>query len=173
MNRKLLWITAIGAVVALAYAQSLTVRGAFGFGYAGAPDAGRPNAQFRFSVKQAEYNGQTRMRGSFGIEVREQNRLVAIQMPEVRRLAVDIENKRAAFSGPAVAVVRTRQGVERARGVVVVRVGDLRNPRDGEGDPDTIAVAFFANPDSTEPTYTYRGVVLRGDIVVFEETRSR
>lgn len=173
MKPKLLWITAIGAVVALAYAQTLTVRGASGVGLAGTPQVERPNAQFNFSVKQAEFNGQTRMGGGFGIEVREPNRLVTVQMPEVRRLTVDMENKRAEFAGPAVAVVRTRQGVERARGVVVVRVADRRNPRDAEGDPDTIAVAFFSNPESTEPTYTYRGVVRRGDIVVFEETRSR
>jgi len=173
MKRKLIWLTAIGAVVAVAYAQSLTIRGALGFGLAGAPDAERPNAQFNFSVKQAEYNGQTRLGGGFAIEVREANRLVSIQMANAQRLAVDIENKRAVFSGPAVAVVRTRQGVERARGVVVVTVDDNRNWRSREGDPDTIAVAFFTNPDSEEPAYTYRGVVRRGDIVVFEETRSR
>lgn len=173
MKRKLIWLTAIGAVMALAYAQSVTIRGAIGFGLAGAPDAERPNAQFNFSVKQAEYNGQTRLGGGFAIEVREANRLVSIQMANAQRLAVDIENKRAIFSGPAVAVVRTRQGVERARGVVAVRVGDNRTPRDTQGDPDTIAVAFFTNPDSEEPAYTYRGVVRRGDIVVFEETRSR
>jgi len=173
MKRKLIWLTAIGAVVAVAYAQSLTIRGALGFGLAGAPDAERPNAQFNFSVKQAEYNGQTRLGGGFAIEVREANRLVSIQMANAQRLAVDIENKRAVFSGPAVAVVRTRQGVERARGVVVVTVDDNRNWRSREGDPDTIAVAFFTNPDSEEPAYTYRGVVRRGDIVVFEESRSR
>jgi hypothetical protein len=135
MKRKLIWLTAIGAVMALAYAQSVTIRGAIGFGLAGAPDAERPNAQFNFSVKQAEYNGQTRLGGGFAIEVREANRLVSIQMANAQRLAVDIENKRAIFSGPAVAVVRTRQGVERARGVVVVRVGDNRTPRDAAGRP--------------------------------------
>ena len=57
MKRKLIWLTAIGAVVAVVYAQSLTVRGVLSFGLAGAPDAERPNAQFNFSVKQAEYNG--------------------------------------------------------------------------------------------------------------------
>jgi hypothetical protein len=173
MKRKLIWLTAIGAVMALAYAQSVTIRGAIGFGLAGAPDAERPNAQFNFSVKQAEYNGQTRLGGGFAIEVREANRLVSIQMPNAQRLTVDIENKRAVFSGPAVAVQRTRTGVERARGVVVVRVGDNRTPRETGGNPDTIAVAFFTNPDSEEPAYAYRGAVRRGDIVVFEETRSR
>lgn len=173
MKHKLLLITAIGAVVALAYAQSVTISSAFGTGLAGAPGAERPNAQFRFSVKQAEYNGQTRQAGSFTIEVRESNRLVAIQMHELRQLAVNLEDKVATFSGTATAAVRTRQGVERARGVVVVRVADRRNPSEAEGDPDTITVAFFTNPDSEEPTYTYRGVVRRGDIVVFEETRSR
>ena len=173
MKRKLVWLTAIGAVMALAYAQSVTVRGAVGHGLAGAPDAERPNAQFHFSVKQVEFNEQSRLGGGFAIEVREANRLVSIQMPNAQRLAVDIENKRAVFSGPAVAVQRTRQGVERARGVVVVRVEDNRSLRDTGGNPDTIAVDFFTNPDSEEPAYAYRGVVRRGDIVVFEETRSR
>jgi hypothetical protein len=173
MKRKLIWLTAMGAVMALAYAQSVTIRGAVGFGLAGAPDAERPNAQFNFSVKQAEYNGQTRLGGGFAIEVREANRLVSIHMANARRLEVDTENKVATFGGPAFAVERTRQGVQRARGVVVVRVDDNRTPRDTQGDPDTIAVAFFTNPDSEEPAYAYRGAVRRGDIVVFEETRSR
>ena len=173
MKRRLMWLTAIGAVMVLAYAQSVTIRGAVGQGLAGAPDSERPNAYFSFFVRQAEYNGQSRLGGSFAIEVREANRLVTIWMPNAQRLAVDIENKRATFSGSAVAVLRTRQGVERARGVVVVHVEDNRSPRDAEGDPDTIAVAFFTNPDSEEPTYTYRGTVRRGDIAVFEETRSR
>ncbi len=88
MKRKLMWLTAIGAVMALAYAQSVTVRGAVGQGLAGAPDAERPNAQFNFSVKQAEYNGQTRLGGGFAIEVREANRLVSIQMANAQQLAV-------------------------------------------------------------------------------------
>jgi hypothetical protein len=58
MKRKLIWLTAIGAVMALAYAQSVTIRGAIGFGLAGAPDAERPNAQFNFSVKQASITGR-------------------------------------------------------------------------------------------------------------------
>lgn len=173
MKQRLMWITAISAVVAIAYAQALTVRGAFGFGYAGAPDADRPNAQFSFSVKQAEFNGQTRMGGSFVITVREPNQRVAIYMPEVQQLTVDTENKQAEFSGAAYAFVRTRQGYQRARGTVVVRVADLRNSRDSEGDPDTITVAFYTDSDSEEPTYTYQGVVLRGDIVVFERSYSR
>jgi hypothetical protein len=117
MKRKLMWLTAMGAVMALAYAQSVTIRGAVGFGLAGAPDAERPNAQFNFSVKQAEYNGQTRLGGGFAIEVREANRLVSIQMANAQRLAVDIENKRAVFSGPAVAVsARARRGAGARRG---------------------------------------------------------
>jgi hypothetical protein len=173
MKRKLMWLTALGAVAALAYAQTITIRGAIGQGLAGAPDSERPNAHFSFSVRQAEHNGQSQLGGSFAIEVREANRLVTVLMPNAQRLSVDIANKRATFSGPAVAVLRTRQGVERARGVVVVRVEDNRSPRDTEGSPDTIAVAFFTNPDSEEPAYTFRGTVRRGDIVVFEETRSR
>ncbi|BCW96848.1 MAG: hypothetical protein WHS44_12070 [Fimbriimonadales bacterium] len=172
MKRKLMWLAGIGAIAALAYAQTVTVRGAFGHGLAGHPDAERPNAQFNFSVKQVEYNGQTRTGGGFAIEVRTEQSLTTIQMANANRIAVDMENHAATFSGPAVAVQRTRQGVQRTRGVAVVRVGDLRNPRTGEGDPDTIAVRFFVEGNE-EPVFTYRGIVRRGDIVVFEETRSR
>lgn len=172
MKRKLMWLVGIGAIAALAYAQTVTIRGAFGSGLAGHPDADRPNAQFNFSVKQAEYNGQTRTGGGFAIEVRGQHSLTTIQMMNANRVAVDMENRVAAFSGPAVAVQRTRQGIQRTRGVVAVVVGDLRNPHTGEGDPDTIAVRFFVEGNE-EPVFTYRGLVRRGDIVVFEETRSR
>ena len=173
MKRKLIWLTAIGAVMALAYAQSVTVRGAVGQGLAGAPDAERPNAQFAVSVTQYEYNGQTRTGGSFAFQARTADAYVGIQMPRVESFTVDAENKVAEIQGVAYAIQRTRQGVQRTRGVVVVTVDDNRNWRGREGDPDTIAVAFFTNPDSEEPAYTYRGVVRRGDIVVFEEIRSR
>ena len=174
MKRRLMWLTAIGAVVALAYAQSsVIVRGAYGFGLASSTNAERPDAQFNFSVRQVEFNGQTRTSGFFAIETRSPNEVVHIHIPEVRRISVDMENKHALFSGPAVAVRRTRTGIERARGAAVVNVHDRRRPSEAVGSPDTIAVAFFTNPDSEEPTYTYRGAVRRGDIVVFEGTRSR
>jgi hypothetical protein len=147
MKRKLMWLTAIGAVMALAYAQSVTIRGAVGFGLAGAPDAERPNAQFNFSVKQAEYNGQTRLGGGFAIEVREANRLVSIHMANARRLEVDTENKVATFGGPAFAVERTRQGVQRARGVVVVRVDDNRTRATRRATPIRLP-----SPSSRTPT---------------------
>ncbi|MCX7993062.1 MAG: hypothetical protein N2651_05290 [Fimbriimonadales bacterium] len=172
MKRKLLWLVAIGALAALAYAQTATLRGAAGQGLAGAPDAERPNAQFRFAVKELEFNGQTRRGGSFEIEVRGENSVTTVHLPNVERLAVNAEEGVAAFSGRGWAAQRTRQGVRRTQGIVFVRVEDNRSADSTEGDPDTIAVAFRTAPDA-EPVFTYRGVVLRGDIRVFEETRSR
>jgi hypothetical protein len=171
MKRKLIWLTAIGAVVAVAYAQSVIVRGAYGLGLASSANAERPDALFNFSVKQIEFNEQTRTSGFFAIETRSPNEVVHIHVPEVRRISVDIENKEAQFSGPAVAVRRTRTGIERARGIAVVSVQDRRRPNESEESPDTIAVAFFA-AQSSEPSYTYRGAVRRGDIVVYEVSSS-
>jgi hypothetical protein len=172
MKHKLLWLVAIGAVAVLAYAQTATLRGAAGQGMAGAPDAERPNAQFRFAVKQLVFNNQSRTSGGFEIEVRGENAATVVHLPNVDRLEVDAENGVAAFSGRGWIAQRTRQGVRRTPGIVTVRVADNRDADSTEGDPDTIAVAFRTAPEA-EPAFTYRGVVLRGDIRVFEETRSR
>lgn len=172
MKRTLLWLVAVGAVAALAYAQTVTVRGAVGHGLAGNPDSDRPNAQFRFAVHEAEFNGRTRLGGGFQIEVRGEQGITTVHMPQVERLAVNAEEGVATFSGRGWAVQRTRQGMRRVQGVVFVRVADNRDAGSTEGDPDTIAVAFRTAPDA-EPAFAYRGAVLRGDIHVFVETRSR
>jgi len=43
MKRHLIWLTAIGAAVAVAYAQSVIVRGAYGLGFASGSNAERPD----------------------------------------------------------------------------------------------------------------------------------
>lgn len=172
MKRKLLWLVAIGAVAAFAYAQTATLRAAVGQGLAGAPDAERPNAQFRFAVKQAEFNGQSRTGGGFDIEVRGDNSVTVVHLTQVASVSIDAENGVATFSGRGWAAQRTRQGVRRTQGIVTVRVADNRDADSTEGDPDTIAVAFRTAPDA-DPVFTYSGVVKRGDIRVIEETRSR
>lgn len=172
MKRKLLWLAAIGAVAAFAYAQTATLRAAAGQGLAGEPDAERPNAQFRFAVKQLEFNGQSRTSGSFEIEVRGENAVTVVHMANLANLSVDAANGVATFSGRGWAALRTRQGVRRTQGIVAVRVADNRDADSTEGDPDTIAVAFRTAPDA-DPVFTYSGVVKRGDIRVIEETRSR
>jgi len=171
MKRKLIWLTAIGAVVAVAYAQSLTVRGALGFGLAGAPDAEQPNAQFAVSVKQYEYNGQTRTGGSFAFQARTADAYVGIQMPRVESFTVDAENKVAEIQGVAYAIQRTRQGVQRARrrGCASGRQSHSARP---SRHPDTIRVAFYTDENS-DPAFTYEGVVRLGDILVYERTYSR
>lgn len=171
MNRKLMWLGAFGALVALVYAQTFIVRGAVGMGTAGAPDAERPNARFHFHVAQISYNDQVRLRGCFTFAFRGE-RLVEINMREVARFAANLETGVAEFAGPGVATIRTPSGIRRERGIVSVRVQDNRGPNEPGGDPDTIAVAFRLNPDAP-PIFTYRGVVKRGDIRVFEESRSR
>ncbi len=170
MKHKLMWLVAVGALAVFAYAQfSGTIRGAAGAGMAGPPDSDTVNARFQFWVGSATYNDQTRLRGNFAIAVRGEQSLTEIAMREPRRFEVDVENGTAVFSGPAVLSTRTRTGAERTRGMVVVRVADRRGP-DQQGDPDTISVAFFTNPDS-DPAFTYRGVVKRGDIRVFSRSR--
>ena len=122
-------------------------------------------------MKQYEYNGQARTGGSFAFQTRTADAYVGIQMPRVESFTVDAENKAAEFRGVAYAIQRTRQGVQRARGVVVVQVDDNRNPRNRQGDPDTIRVAFYTDENS-DPVFTYEGVVLLGDILVYERTYS-
>ncbi len=171
MRYKLMWLIGVGALVVFAYAQiSGSVRGATGAGLAGLPDAETPNARFSFHVGAATFNNQTRMHGNFAIAVRGEQSLTDITLRELRRLEVNTENGTATFSGPAVLSSRSRSGSQRTPGVVVVRVADNRGPRDTEGDPDTIGVAFYTNPDA-DPVFTYRGVVKRGDIKVFSRSR--
>ena len=170
-NRKLLWLCALGAIAAIAFAQTVTVRGAAGRGAAGAPNADRPNARFDFHVAQFTYNDQTRVRGQFNFSFRGE-RLVEIAIREVGRFGANMDTGVAEFSGPAIAVIRTREGVRRERGIAFVRVQDHRGPDQTEGDPDTITVAFRPRPDA-DPIFTYRGVVKAGDIKVFERTGSR
>lgn len=170
-TRKLIWLGALGMLIALVYAQTVTVRGAVGFGAAGAPDAEHPNARFNFHVVQISYNDQTHLRGHFDFTFRGE-RLVGITMRKAARFGANMETGVAEFSGPGMIVVRTREGVRRARGIVFVRVQDNRGPRDTEGDPDTIAVGFRLRPDA-DPIFTYRGVVKAGDIKVFQRTGER
>ncbi len=170
MKRKLMWLTAIGALAAFAYAQISAV-GAVGAGFAGAPDAEQPNARFGFKVAQVEARGQTYLRGNFGFAFRGERGMVEINMSSLRNLEVDTENKVATFTGPAIATVRTNAGLRRERGVVIVRVEDNRPARSEEGDPDTIGVRFAVPNNENGFTFSYRGVVKRGDILVGELSR--
>ena len=87
-----------------------------------------------------------------------------------------MSERKAQFSGPAIAVDRSRPSVRWQQGVAKVEVVDNSPRQHPDSTParDTIRVDFYL-PETSEPafTYTYRGVVRRGDIVVFEETRSR
>jgi len=165
MKRKLMWLTVIGVVSAIAYAQ-ISATGAVGYGLAGAPDADQPNALFGFKVAQVDARGRTYLNGNFGFAFRGERGLVEINMMSLRSLEVNTENKTAVFTGPAVATVRTNSGVRRERGVVVVQVQDNRPAGSEEGDPDTIGVRF-GNPDNENGfSFAYRGVVKQGDITV-------
>jgi hypothetical protein len=170
MMRKLLTMALLALTVAGAMAQPCFVEGAFGAGTAGAPDSAQPNAHFGLNVIRAQCGEREFLGGAFRFATRQENRLIEIQMVRLARLEVNAENRVAAFGGPAIMTVRTREGVRHVRGWVRVQVRDNR-PRDSEeGDPDTIAVQFFV-PDRNDPVFAYRGAVLRGDILVFRRER--
>lgn len=165
MKRKLIWLTAIGVISALAYAQ-LSITGAVGAGFAGAPDADQPNARFGFKVARVERGDQSRLQGSFAFTFRGERGAVEINMANLRELEVNLEEKTATFSGPAIATVRTRAGIRRERGVVSVQVQDNRPLGSAEGQPDTIGLEF-SNPNNPNGfTFSYQGVVKSGDIHV-------
>ncbi len=164
--RKLWWMAVLALTGAIAVAQDCTVEGAFGAGTAVSEHSDRPNARFGLNVIHATCGDREFRAGAFCFEARVENRLVEIRMVRLTQLAVNAEHRVAEFAGHAVMTVRTREGVRHVRGLVRVRVQDNR-PRDSdEGDPDTIAVAFFV-PDRTDPVFAYRGTLARGDILVF------
>jgi hypothetical protein len=99
MKRKLMWLTAIGAVVAVAYAQSVIVRGAYGLGFASGSNAERPDALFHFSVRQVEANGEIRNGGFFSIEAYSATGVVHVYIPQVRDIEVNKSERKAQFSG--------------------------------------------------------------------------
>ncbi len=166
-----LWLLALLVLTsAVAMAQACFVEGAFGAGAAGAPDSDRPNATFGLNVIHAVCGEREFQAGAFRFATRQENRLVEIRMVRLARLEVDTEHHAAAFAGPAVMTVRTREGVRHVRGIVRVQVRDNRPPGSEEGDPDAIAVQFFV-PDHHDPVFAYRGVVKRGDILVFRHER--
>ena len=170
MMRKL-WLLALMALTsAMVMAQSCFVEGAFGGGAAGTPDSTEPNAFFGLNVIHAQCGDREFQAGAFRFATRQENRLIEIRMVRLARLEVDAENRVATFAGPAVMTVRTREGVRYVRGVVRVRVRDNRPRGSEEGEPDTIAVQFFV-PDREDPVFAYRGVVKRGDILVFRRER--
>lgn len=176
MMRKVVWLGALMVLTsALALAQTCTVKGAAGFGAAGAPDSDQPNAFFSFGVAQTTCNfprhgERTWQSGWFSLTTRQDSQVVSVTMFRLDELTVDLENRTASFRGQAVLAIRTRAGLERVRGTVQVSVADNRS-RDGNGNPDTLQVAFFDGEGNQ--VFSYSGEVKRGDIVVFERTGGR
>jgi hypothetical protein len=167
MKRKLMWLTAIGAVVAVAYAQSVIVRGAYGLGFASGSNAERPDALFHFSVRQVEANGEIRNSGFFSIEAYSATGVVHVYIPRVRDIEVNMSERKAQFSGPAIAVDRSRPVVRWQQGVAKVEVVDNSPRPRPDSTPDTIRVDFYL-PETSEPAFTYTGAARRGDLVVYE-----
>jgi len=173
--RKLAWLGALMVLTsAIALAQTCSVKGAAGFGAAGAPDSDQPNAFFSFGVAQftcstprGDYSQQW---GWFSLTTRQDDQFVSVVMYRLDELTVDLENRTASFSGQAVLVRRSRTGAERIRGTLQVSVADNRS-RDGSGDPDTLEVAFF-DGDGNQ-IFSYSGEVKRGDIAVFQRSIGR
>ncbi|MDW8052077.1 MAG: hypothetical protein RMJ83_06310 [Armatimonadota bacterium] len=169
MKRVLFWLVAGGAILTLAYAQSVIVRGAIGFGFAGDADSGRPNARFSLFVKEIVFGNRTERIGSFSIDVRGENGTTVIYLTRLESLSVNAAEGTASFSGRGWMVQHTRQGVRRVQGTISVNVEDNREPRDREGEPDTLQVEF----SSPSASFSYAGVVIRGDIDVFERSYGR
>ncbi len=119
-----------------------------------AANENRQHAAFDFDVVSRRCPEQEpQLGGQFGFRTASDNRSLSIMMRDVAAFESDGTN--AAFGGPAVAVIRSRDGTREIRGVVRVRV------HDGE-DGDSIVVLFEAE----NFRFAYEGRVVRGEIVV-------
>ncbi len=167
MKRIVALAVLAGALAVFANAQSII--GAKGFGLAGPSDSETIDSFFSFGVVSYTFRDQTRTYGAFAITIRGDQSFTQIYTFRVNDLTVDTEAGTATFSGEAYLVTRTRSGFERTRGFVVVEVEDNRRWRDTEGDPDTIRVAFYTDPEG-DPDFTYEAVVKAGDIHIFSRT---
>jgi hypothetical protein len=138
------------------------IQGAEGAGVAQSRD--NRASEFRFGVRKRTCPDSSSLLGSFRFSTMNPNSRegITIEMGRVREFVK--EGNVARFSGPAVMVIRTPNGIRRVEGAVAVNVADRR--RGETGDPDTIAVRFTS--PTTNAVFEFAGAVTRGDIVVFE-----
>jgi hypothetical protein len=94
-----------------------------------------------------------RLVGRFAFQTTSENRSLSISLREV--VAFESDGTNAAFRGPAVAIIRSREGTREIRGLLRVRVHDGK-------DGDTLAILFEAE----NFRYAFEGRVVRGEIVV-------
>lgn len=113
----------------------------------------RQHAAFSFDVFERRCpEREPEVGGSFGFRTMVEGGMLSIMMRNAERFESDGHN--AAFSGRAVAVLKTREGTREVHGVVHVRVAD--------GQPDAIALVF----EGEGHRFAFEGRVVRGEIVV-------
>lgn len=127
-----------------------TVKFAKGMGVAATEDR---HGAFSFDVFERRCpESEPQVGGPFGFRTMVEGGMLSIMMRNAERFESDGHN--AAFSGRAVAVLKTREGTREVHGVVHVRVAD--------GHPDAIALVF----EGEGHRFAFEGRVVRGEIVV-------
>jgi hypothetical protein len=155
-----------------AAAQTLEVSGTSGHGIAEGEARLRAlfapaRAEFHFGARTMTRHGVSRTEGFLKVATTVGLNHVALT-GEVRGLAV--AGSEAVMEGPAVLVVRNRQGIHRFHGTMRAVVVDNRHPTSATGHPDRIRVVFHV---SDGPLFGFGGDVVRGDIVVHRRTHGR
>ncbi|MBX7135654.1 MAG: hypothetical protein K1X67_23550 [Fimbriimonadaceae bacterium] len=150
------------SLVAIASAQNAT-QSAFGRGVAQNGDNIRGNFDFEV-VKQRREGSEPVVRGrlAFRSEVPAQRVVTEINLVRPREAAFVVNTKVCEFTGPAVMVRRSAEGVRRTEGRIAVRVQDRRI--EGQGEPDLYRVEFF-NAANTR-LYRFDGRVISGNLTV-------
>lgn len=173
-GRMARWLAAAGlvALASAAPAQAAVVQGAVGQGLVRADDGRIGDFQFRVEKVLASQNGQDLVRvkgqGAFRL-VAPDHAVVEITCKNVRQFVIGDDKKSAEFAGPALMVVRTPQGVRRVQGVLGWRVADRGRP--GPMNPPDLVGVHFTPAEGGQP-FEFGGVVIRGDVRVFEVTES-
>lgn len=153
---KKLGLVILASVSLVAVAQNGFVEGAHGRGVAVNREGQR--AVVRFEVARVRREGQEMVRGWLNLNSRTERATVEISM-RCERLAVT--GSVAEWAGPGRIAIRTRDGVRRMEGRVQCRAAD--NRREGQGDPDTINVAFSGRDNFS---WTFAGAIREGQIIV-------
>jgi hypothetical protein len=148
-------------------------QGAVGNGLAQTEDGLLGDFQFKAhkAVGEAGESQIVRISGTAMLRVvRPDRAVIEINLKMVRNFTLGDDKSTAEFSGPAVMVVRTPEGVRRAPGVALFRVADRGRP--GPLNPPDLLGVHFTTSDNS-PRFDFAGAVVRGDIRVFEVNDTR
>lgn len=166
---KTLVVTAILLVASIAFAQqdaTQDTRPKFveGKGLAQNRDIGAKFDVFATHNERHETVG----RFKFQVGTEETPRQVTIEMK--RPMSVEFSGDGSVFKGRGIMVVREGREIRRFEGNITVRAVDLAPPTGDHGNTnpnephDRLVVKFEA--DRSDVTYTFEGIVTRGDIKV-------